>query len=908
MRRVQFAHPVNHNQEIQVASSPHNLVPPSTPDQSCRVTNPSSNLLRNPRRAHAAAKETERSVHGMHYLQPAVTERDFDSLDCHFQPPIPSVVQLGPDESLKSQLIRDPVRISSHHSFTPEEILQKSVLKKRLEAVSVSKFPRTSIAANSKCFDSSAHDQSIVSSRPLVYSLSPQFLKPISKQSSSASNDPANLKSWSVLSTFVQQSQSTEAHPLHVSSNDSTRMVTNPFDSFSPPCAACPATECTGALGLEFIPPGCELALEVFATVCDILEEQEQLKHSYQTCPSAAFPKHMLNYYPVPHLNFSVYNLRRCDSSSLALQPKTSSWTEAEQIEDVIYRVTVTENGALFKTPSERFTHFISLEQFKTEIKAFVLVRALTLFGKFRLVKSMQLWKREARFQVFNRHLEVLGQSLRWQSSNLVSCVQFTQACIFNVQQKLEHYKLWNIPIDMTSSANLALQMEFQGNELQQCDTQVQVFIACCKTWFKDMVEDIANFVKSSSLDYLSARHEPHAQFKLTSTLDVVRAIRHEDLIKKLLPFVKVCSYMIESAKLQFCTTSSLMISANFFSRGESSSSLFFVNFLPADDTLQFVSQSYIMNPGKELVCQWFRTRHSDLMSCFQDSLILTSRDDIIELFTNRTHGSGQARRSWVAASECFSHDFRVFVNEQYSDNFKKTLDIIAQGLNGFENMKLSMIETPLESRAYLASIDLSEMRHIFTNLSSDSREIFLSALSCFRDTLSRIYSCQENIHRCFLDSSLICIGWCTLNMVQFLSKLDEFASSRIVDIESCIADCFHSTLFLLEEQLDRFGKEFSLLDTNPANFALITSSLANAPERLFNIEESLRRVETLFSSSSSYVLTLPDLTSVVKRHSDYLEEIRLNIESCSDWHSIHLKSVVNCLFEEQESIRCSVE
>jgi hypothetical protein len=906
MRRVQFAHPVNHNPEVQAASSPHNLVPPSTPDQSCRGTNPSSNS-RNPRRAHAAAKETEGSVHGMHYLQLAVIKRDFDSLDCHFQQPISSVQQRS-DESLKSQLTRDPVRISSHHSFTPEEDLQKSVLKKRLEVVSLSKLPRTSLAASSKCFDSAAHNPSTISFQHPVYSLSPQFLKPISKQSSSASDDRSNLKSWPVLSTFVQQSQSAEAHPSYVSSNDSTRVVTNPFNTISLPCPACPATECTGALGLEFIPPGCELALEVFATVCHILEEQEQLKHSYETCPSAAFPKHMLNYYPVPHLNFSVYNLRRCDSSSSGLQPKTSSWTEAEEIEDMIYRVTVTENGALFKTPSKRFTHFISLEQFKAEIKAFVLVRALTLFGKFRLVKSMQLWKREARFQVFNRHLEVLGQSLRWQSSNLVSCVQFTQARIFNVQQKLEQYKLWNIPIDKNSSANLAFQMEFDCNELQQCDTQVQLFISCCKTWFKNMVEDIASFVKSSSRDYLSARHEPHAQFKLTSTLDIVRAIRHEDLIKKLLPFVKVCSYMIESAKLQFCITSSLMISANFSSRSESSSSLFFVNFLPADDASQFVSQSYIMNPSKELVCQWFRTRHSDLMSCFQDSLILTSRDDIIDLFTNRTHESGQARRSWLAASECFSHDFRVLVNQQYSDNFKRTLDIIAQGLNCFENMKLSLIEAPLESRAYLASIDLSEMRQIFTSLFSDSRDMFFNALSCFSDVLSRIYLCQEHIHRCYLDSSLICVGWCTLNMVQFLSKLDEFASSRIIEIESCISDCFHSTLFSLKEQLDMFSKEFSLLDTNPANFASITSSLARAPERLFNIEESLRRVETLFSSTSSHVLTLSDLTSVVKRHTDYLEEIRLNIESCSEWHSIHLKSVVNCLFEEQESIRCSVE
>jgi len=298
--------------------------------------------------------------------------------------------------------------------------------------------------------------------------------------------------------------------------------------------------------------------------VCSILEEHQKLKQSYQNSPDAAFPTRMLNYSPVPHPYFSIYNLQLCEGSSSSSHPKASSWTESEQNEEVIYRVTISESGAVFRTSSKRFTHFSTLEQFKSDIKAFIMVRSLTLFGRFRLVKSMQLWKREARAQVFNRHLSALAESLRWHSQNIISCLQFTRSSIFDVELKLEHITIWHVDANVPTTATPASQDDLSGNELQHCDSQIQASILCCKTWLKDINEDVASRVKSCSFDYLSTRQEPQAQFKLASTLDMVRSMRHEDLIKRLLPFVKVCSYMIESAKLQFCAALSHKISKYF--------------------------------------------------------------------------------------------------------------------------------------------------------------------------------------------------------------------------------------------------------------------------------------------------------------------------------------------------------
>ena len=142
--------------------------------------------------------------------------------------------------------------------------------------------------------------------------------------------------------------------------------------------------------------------------------------------------------------------------------------------------------------------------------------------------------------------------------------MQFTRLSIFDVELKLDRITIWHVDANVPTTATPASQDDLSGNELQHCDSQIQASILGCKTWFKDINEDVASCVKSCSFDYLSTRQEPQAQFKMASTMDMVRSMRHEDLIKRLLPFVKVCSYMIESAKLQFRAALSHKISKYF--------------------------------------------------------------------------------------------------------------------------------------------------------------------------------------------------------------------------------------------------------------------------------------------------------------------------------------------------------
>lgn len=894
MRRVHFVQPVNDSSELS-------SVPPSTPDQSSRDSNQYASLHMQTRPTVAvspfpASSKLTVSISRLQSLEHTLTGRELCSLNAAV-----------PTHEI-SQPVKDPV-IKQSHALTEDEVLQKNLMKSRLDVVSVTKLSRSATASRNAT--SAVHNLSVITSRLPVYSLSPQLLKPMSKPPLNAASLRCNLNpvsSWPASPTFIQlreQSEFIEPKALDSIRSHISMQVPSSSVDFGITHSDLSTPASFDKFGLKFIPPGCELVLQVYSTVCSILDEQEQLKHSYQRGLDVAFPKHMLHYCPVPHRYFSVYNLKLCDSTSSISKPKTSTWTEFEQIEDSIYRVTVTECGAIFKTLSKRFTHFITLEQFRSELKAFVMVRALNLFGKFRLVKSLQLWKRQARSQVFSRHFEALELSLRWHSPSITSCVQAAHACIFNVHEKLESFELWNVDLNRPVPQN-----DLPDNELQYCDTQVMAFISCCKTWFHDMVEDIASHVKSCSQEYLSARDEPQTQFKLTSTLSMVRAMRHEDLIKKLLPFVKVCSYMIESAKMQFCISTLQKFSFNFASNVDQGgqTSLFNVRFVP-DNELHIDSQSYVMYPSNHSVCQWFRTRHSELINCFLEPTILTSREDILNVFIKRTEENRQARRSWLLSSDCVSQEFRQRMNEQCLDNLNSTLSIISKGMNSFECMKLEMIETPLECRAFLASLNLAAIRDMLMSLFNESKRTFSDTrLPSFILLIKRILSCRNVIHCCFVESSLTSIGWCTLNMVIFLRELDEFASSRISDFESCVSSCFDSALFSSEEHLAQLRKELSSRDINPAHFSVITSSLASASDRLSKIEESLDRLQIIFSAVRSSGMNTPfDLAPILKHQKIQVEEIHIDIETCGEWHGNNLKSALKLLNDEQQYIISAV-
>ena len=902
MRRVQFVQQDRDASDAHSDPSPVMLVPPSTPDRTSCESNPSVNLQRNARRADSQARAPGNYAGGsgnfLPLLQHAGVERE--------QGILANPVQSSSNES-------KPIKVAAikQKHLSDEEVLQKSVMKSRLDAASVLKQPRSSIGT--KQLHSMVVDHCPLLGTPAhkSYSLNPQLLKPVAQSPLNKKiirPNPNPVTTWPISLIASQQfAEVAETPGFCLSSNDQRpSSCTGTAGIIQPP----PISESADNVGLQFVPPGCELALQVYSTVCSILAEQEQANSSYQIDPNMPFPKHMLQYSPEDCKHFSVYNLRLCDGISSVSQPKASSWAESEKIEDVICRVTITESGALFKTPSKRFTYFITLKQFKSDLKAFILVRALTLFGNFRLVKTMQLWKREARSQVFNRHLETLSRSLRWHSPSLLSCIQFTHASIIQVQEKLERISLWRFNADCNLPAELALEDELPGNELQKCDRQIQAFILCCKTWFKLMVEDVANCVKTSSVDHLSMSNEPRSQFRLTSTLDMVRAMRHEESLNRLLPFVKVCSYMIESAKLQLCITTSRMISVNFLtSQDQGVQSLFSVKFFSGDDQLSSDSQSYTMHPSVESVCQWFGSRYSDLISCFQDSAILTSREDIVDVFIKRTVENRQARRSWVLSSDGFYNDFLLLMNQKCSENLNTTLPIIRNGMKGFEDMKLRIIEEPLECHAFLASVNLSEMRELFKSLFAESRLLFSDNLLQFNQLITRIFSCCKVIHRCFVDCSLVSIGWCTLNMVHFLRNLNEYASSRIQDVNSCISDCFDSAFYSSEEQLNMFHKDLSFREIHPEVFAQITSTVANAADRLYNLEELLLRLEKVLSMTCCCDVAMPfDLTPILERQNAHLEQIRLDIESCSEWHSVNFKSAVKFLTDEQQSISLAVQ
>jgi hypothetical protein len=899
MRRVQFTQLARDSSDMQSDPSPVMLVPPSTPDRSSRDSKPAFSLQRNPRRADAPERSpavfTSGSSVGLQ-LQRTDIDREQGFSASPFQQSL--------DES---KSIKIPV-IKHQHPLSQQEIFQKSVMKSRLDAASLLKQPRYPIG--SKLPHSVVANDSMRLLRPPAYNFNPQLLKPVAQSLLNTKKvvrpDPNPVTTWPIsLITSEQLTEVSETHGFSLFS-DSTSLRPSSRCGAVGIIQPSPILENSDAMGLPFVPPGCALAMQVYATVCFILEEQEQVKRSYEIDPDAPLPKHMLHYSPVPDRYFSVYNLRLCDGA--VSKPRASSWAESEKIEDLIYRVTITESGALFKTPSKRFTHFITLEQFKCDLKAFITVRTLTLFGNFRLVKTMQLWKREACSQKFNRHLESLSQSLRWHSSSLVSCIQFTHASIFRVQEKLEQTALWNVDFDL--SAQIALEDELPGNELQKCDRHIQAFISCCNSWFKKMVEDVACHVKTSSMEYLSLSNEPRSQFRLASTLDMVRAMRHEESLNKLLPFVKVCSYMIESAKLQLCITTSQMMSINFSrSQDQGVLSLFSVKFLTAEDQLSSDSQAYTMHPSVESVCQWFESRYSDLISCFQDSVILTSREDIVDVFIKRTVENRQARRSWVLSSDGFYHEFRLLMDQKCSENLTRTLQIIRNGMKGFEDMKLHIIEEPLECHAFLASVNTSKIREFFKSLFSESRVLFSDNLLQFHHLITRLFSCCKVINRCFVDCSLTSIGWCTLDMVHFLRNLNEYASLRIKDVNSCISDCFDSAFYSSEEQLNTFHKELSLREIIPEVFAKITSLVASATDRLFNMEEVLLRIEKILSLTCSCgVIMQFDLTPVLQSQNALLEEIRLDIESCRDWHSINLKSAVKLLVDEEESISSAVQ
>jgi hypothetical protein len=55
--------------------------------------------------------------------------------------------------------------------------------------------------------------------------------------------------------------------------------------------------------------------------------------------------------------------------------------------------------------------------------------------------------------------------------------------------------------------------------------------------------------------------------------------------------------------------------------------------------------------------------------------------------------------------------------------------------------------------------------------------------------------------------------------------------------------------------------------------------------------------------------LNLPfDMTTVLKCQGVKVEQIRFDIDRCSEWHGANLKSAVNLLIVEQESIETAVE
>lgn len=64
------------------------------------------------------------------------------------------------------------------------------------------------------------------------------------------------------------------------------------------------------------------------------------------------------------------------------------------------------------------------------------------------------------------------------------------------------------------------------------------------------------------------------------------------------------------------------------------------------------------------------------------------------------------------------------------------------------------------------------------------------------------------------------------------------------------------------------------------------------------------------FSCSRVLVgLNLPfDMTTVLKCQGVKVEQIRFDIDGCSEWHGANLKSAVNLLIVEQESIETAVE
>ena len=363
MRRVHFVQPVNDSSEFS-------SVPPSTPDQSSRDSNQSASLHMQTRPTVAvspfpASSKLTVSISRLQSLEHTLTGRELCSLNAAV-----------PTHEI-SQPVKDPV-IKQSHALTEDEVLQKNLMKSRLDVVSVTKLSRSATASRNAT--SAVHNLSVITSRLPVYSLSPQLLKPMSKPPLNAASLRCNLNpvsSWPTSPTFIQlreQSEFIEPKALDSIRSHISMQVPSSSVDFGITHSDLSTPASFDKFGLKFIPPGCELVLQVYSTVCSILDEQEQLKHSYQRGLDVAFPKHMLHYCPVPHRYFSVYNLKLCDSTSSISKPKTSSWTEFEQIEDSIYRVTVTECGAIFKTLSKRFTHFITLEQFRSELKAFVML------------------------------------------------------------------------------------------------------------------------------------------------------------------------------------------------------------------------------------------------------------------------------------------------------------------------------------------------------------------------------------------------------------------------------------------------------------------------------------------------------------------------------------------------------
>jgi hypothetical protein len=121
---------------------------------------------------------------------------------------------------------------------------------------------------------------------------------------------------------------------------------------------------------------------------------------------------------------------------------------------------------------------------------------------------------------------------------------------------------------------------------------------------------------------------------------------------------------------------------------------------------------------------------------------------------------------------------------------------------------------------------------------------MFSDNLLQLKQLITRILSCCKVIHRCSLES----IGWCFRNMVHFLRNLNEDASSRIQDLISCVSDCFDAVFYSSEEQHNMFHKDISLCEIIPEVFAQITSTAANAADRLFNIEGLLLQHEKVLS------------------------------------------------------------